>query len=136
MLRRPPISTPTDPLCPFTTLFRADRRRPSGPRGLVALRPRQGARGQPPRPWRKQGHASTRQRRRPWPRFGAWQQRKQGQARQQRQQRQGQQQEIGRASCRERVSQYVSIAGVAVSLKKTKQKTKNTRNVHTTKNTY
>src|SRR3546814_18354645 len=31
--------------------------------------------------------------------------------------------EIGRASCRERVGQYVSISGVAVSIKKTKIKT-------------
>src|SRR3546814_3718261 len=114
MIRRPPRSTRTDTLFPYTTLFRShlsplgpdDRRRPSGPRGLVALRPRQGARGQPPRPWRKQGHASTRQRRRPWPRFGSWQQRKQGQVRQ-RQQRQGQQQGQGRS--RERARQAVIL---------------------------
>src|SRR3546814_19856937 len=34
--------------------------------------------------------------------------------------------EIGRASCRERVCQYVSISGVAVSLKNTKNETKST----------
>src|SRR3546814_12301866 len=36
----------------------------------------------------------------------------------------GQAQEIGRASCRERVCQYVSISVVAVSLKKKKINTK------------
>src|SRR3546814_20996171 len=39
--------------------------------------------------------------------------------------------EIGRASCRERVCQYVSISGVDVSLKKTKDET----NTMTTSNT-
>src|SRR3546814_12270670 len=38
-------------------------------------------------------------------------------------QRQEQAEEIGRASCRERVCQYVSISVVAVSLKKKKKRT-------------
>src|SRR3546814_18991209 len=43
--------------------------------------------------------------------------------------------EIGRASCRERVCQYVSISGVAVKLKKnTKQKTYYVYNKHSTDN--
>src|SRR3546814_19462929 len=40
--------------------------------------------------------------------------------------------EIGRASCRERVCQYVSISVVAVSLKKTQKTTNDNNNNNTT----
>src|SRR3546814_18566616 len=47
MIRRPPISTRTDTLCPYTTLFRIRRRPPTRrrarPRHRVALRVRVGA---------------------------------------------------------------------------------------------
>src|SRR3546814_20265130 len=123
MQPRPPRSTPTDPLFPFTTLFRSRRDQGHPPAGRHRQRdgaPDEGrareARQYPRRrgcarqrdPARRgreaiedpRGRGPPRSR---FPRLGS---------------------QIGRASCRERVCQYVSIAVVAVSLKKKKTKSK------------
>src|SRR3546814_13021801 len=106
MIRRPPRSTRTNTLFPYTTLFRSSEAvRPDLPRcpratGAVAAAQagvdlRAGdLPGQPRHPRRLPAHAAQ-----PQPALHGRQQ-------------------IGRASCRERVCQYVYISLVAVSLKK------------------
>src|SRR3546814_13478329 len=106
MLRRPPRSTRTDTLFPYTTLFRSIEQRLQlagqrvGPGGDVAgaeadhevagLRQFHDHAGKLFRPRQRQHVAVSA----------------------------GAQGQIGRASCRERVCQYVEISVVAVSLKK------------------
>src|SRR3546814_15694092 len=106
MIRRPPRSTRTDTLFPYTTLFRSlcSIEIPLVGLGFGNLAPAAHLRQIPDR-IRIKGIASIIPEEdveiRRWPRVAG---------------REGE--EIGRASCRERVCQYVSISVVAVSLKK------------------
>src|SRR3546814_20049102 len=90
MIRRPPKSTRTDTLFPYTPLFRSDQRRDIRHIGNAVALARHERRG---------GIARL------GPEFGGLG-RREGEG------------DIGSASCRERVCQYVSISVVAVSLKK------------------
>src|SRR3546814_17138286 len=126
MIRRPPRSTRTDTLFPYTTLFRSGgdlprlsdalpgKLRRSRGRGFKASS-EDGA-GRPPRPWRSEGGAALHPAAAPLFRGKP------------RQEAGGTgyrptlhlclHAQIGRASCRERVCQYVLICVVAVSFKK------------------
>src|SRR3546814_17920353 len=109
MRRRPPRSTRTDTLFPYTTLFRSQE--PSDP----PTQPRQ-ARAAPPAP--AENH--------PRARFAEGSQKQENRSgKKSRRLHRPIWEQIGRASCRERVCQYVSISVVAVSLKK-KQSNQNT----------
>src|SRR3546814_15945296 len=114
MIRRPPRSTRTDTLFPYTTLFRSPHEQPTfaPPR----LRPVDRRRRLHPRPDRQMGRhrpavaraqGTDRARELLQPDLGG-------------ELRHFAVDEIGRASCRERVCQYVYISVVAVSLKKKK----------------
>src|SRR3546814_15610944 len=121
MLRRPPRSTRTATLFPSTTLFRSSRKshgcglqcRPARGGGICSGRlrcpsPEPGKPGGSTRP----NHCEPRSPAR------VYEQASQLSANDILQHLLVQGQEIGRASCRERVCQYVSISVVAVSLKK------------------
>src|SRR3546814_18329775 len=122
MIRRPPRSTRTDTLFPYTTLFRSDREQQQPPlraAGVMAAervqarrRLRGWVRGEGIEPGfepaqhrgglgRERAAAARRPVIVPAPA--------------------AEHREIGRASCRDRVCQYVSLSVVAVSLKKKKQ---------------
>src|SRR3546814_20238646 len=119
MILPPPISTRHDTLFPYTTLFRSDQWRPAPAgdraRGRHRLRPQRGRgdlqahalhhRPAAGREIRREGHVGRG--RHPGAAEG----------------------KIGRASCRERVCQYVWISVVAVSLnrKQTKPSHSNTK---------
>src|SRR3546814_12874718 len=122
MIRRPPRSTRTDTLFPYTTLFRSDDA-PANAGTLASeirlrSRPRHVGRHLGPRPLAGLGSAASRA---TVPRSG----------RRKSQPTNAQGAEIGRASCRERVWQYVYISVVAVPLKK--QQKKNQTNNQTQK---
>src|SRR3546814_13454634 len=105
MIRRPPRSTRTDTLFPYTTLFRSQRHPTEERQHFVATRTRG-----------EEGIHSERGKR-------VFEPERPGQAghRESIAERAAPQQEIGRASSRERVCQYGYISVVAVSLKKKKQ---------------
>src|SRR3546814_13708994 len=104
MIRRPPRSTRTDTLFPYTTLFRSALQEPLAVYGPAAIL-HQGA---------EIVHRDMVDVERVIPSVGQQPRHRHPPAPEQRQQ-------IGRASCRERVCQYVSISGVAEALKKKKR---------------
>src|SRR3546814_16308706 len=119
MIRRPPRSTRTDTLFPYTTLFRSEWH-PGAGTSVISCRSAGGAQVGCPGPpiriaTRKTNHVTLRKlpgRLSDDGRHGRWLHPGAGHR------PQPAHTQIGRASCRERVCQYVSISVVAVSLKK------------------
>src|SRR3546814_12402753 len=124
MIRRPPRSTRTDTLFPYTTLFRSFFAWSASCRGGATLfRRKRGLRNRPAAAAllrnRPRSAPSVRPCRRTWTRAGRRRGRRRRFPVRNALRRNRRNAEIGRASCRERVWKYVSISVVAASLHKT-----------------